>query len=87
MKKHYYAVAVYYPAELISLYDTFYSGPMLDYKFHRFNTRAERDKWVLDNKYDIFGRIVADKCTREIVEKRLGRDFLVFSDGRCFASF
>ena len=85
--KHYYAVAVYFPHELISLYDTFYSGPMRDYKFHRFNTRAERDKWVLDNKYDSFGRIVADKCTREIVEKRRGRNCLVFSDGRCFASF
>lgn len=40
MKKHYYAVAVYYPAELISLYDGFFFGPMRDYKFHRFDTRA-----------------------------------------------
>lgn len=82
--KHYYAVAVDTPDELIYLDDTFYSGPMRDYNFRRFDTRAERDKWVLDNQYDRYGRIVADKCTRAIVEKKLGRDFLVFSDGRCF---
>ena len=87
MKKHYYAVAVYYPAELISLYDGFFFGPMRDYKFHRFDTRAERDKWVLDNRYDRYGRIVADKCTRAIVEKRLGPDFLVTADGLCFESW
>lgn len=85
--KHYYAVAVDTPDELIYLDDTFYSGPMRDYNFRRFDTRAERDKWVLDNQSDCYGRIVAAKCTRAIVEKRLGRDFLVTADGLCFESW
>lgn len=47
---------------------------------YRFDTQAERDKWV-SNQYDRHGYALAVKCTRAIVEKKLGRDFLVTSDG------
>lgn len=59
-------------------------GPDRNHEFHRFDTRAERDKWVLDNQYDSFGFLAAAKCTRAIVERNLGQNFLVTADGLCF---
>ena len=63
------------------------NGPARNHEFHRFDTRAERDKWVLDNQYDSFGFLAAAKCTRAIVERNLGLDFLVTADGLCFESW
>lgn len=60
------------------------NGPARNHEFHRFDTRAERDKWVLDNQYNSFGFLAAAKCTRAIVERNLGQDFLVTADGLCF---
>lgn len=90
--KHYYAVYNRHGLRYSIPYDSFidwfaansFGIPMQDYKFYRFDTQAERDKWV-SNQYDRHGYALAVKCTRAIVEKKLGRDFLVTSDGLCFA--
>lgn len=89
--RHYYAVynrhGIMYDASYNSFADWFansFGVSTRDYTFRRFDTRAERDKW-LDNQYDRYGRALAVKCTRALVEKKLGRDFIVTSDGRCFA--
>lgn len=88
--RHYYAVynrhGIIYDASYNSFADWFansFAVPTRDYEFRRFDTRAERDKWV-GNQYDRHGRALAVKCTRALVEKKLGRDFLVFPDGSCF---
>ena len=54
------------------------------YTFHRFDTKEARDEWVLDNQYDRDGNIVADECTRAIVERNLGKSFEVTASGHCF---
>ena len=82
MKKHYYAE--YNAYGIYVSYDSF-SGPGRNgYEFRCFDTRAERDAWVLDNQYDSAGNIVAGECSRRTVEYNLGKNFKVRVSGRCF---
>lgn len=80
--KHYYAERN--PYGILVSYESFGGPGRNGYEFRRFDTRAERDRWVLDNQYDRDGNIVAGECTRAIVERNLGKKFAVAASGRCF---
>lgn len=80
--KHYYAERNQYGV-LVS-YESFGGPGRNGYEFFCFDTRDARDEWVLNNQYDKAGNIVADACTRSIVERNLGKRFAVTVSGRCF---
>jgi hypothetical protein len=80
--KHYYAE--YNAYGIYVSYESFGGPGRNGYKFFCFDTRDARDKWVLNNQYDRDGNIVADECTRAIVERNLGKKFAVTVSGRCF---
>ena len=80
--KHYYAE--YNAYGIYVSYESFGGPGRNGYEFRCFDTRAARDKWVLDHQYDRAGNIVAGECTRAIVERNLGKKFAVTASGRCF---
>ena len=80
--KHYYAERN--PYGIYVSYGSFGGPGRNGYEFRRFDTRAERDEWVLENQYDRDGNIVAGECTRAIVERNLGKSFEVTASGHCF---
>lgn len=82
MRKHYYAE--YSPYGINTSYQSFRGPGRNGYTFHRFDSRAARDEWVLDNQYDRVGNIVAGDCTRAAVVYNLGKEFEVDDDGICF---